>query len=61
MLLRLVHLLLLGVPPMRRPARPAARITRALQLRLAPDRLRHLRENVWIAETRDIPGPRGCE
>lgn len=61
MLLRLVHLLLMGVPPMRRPARPAARIARALQLRPTPDRLRHLREHVWIAQTPDIPGPRGCE
>lgn len=53
----LVHLLLTGTPPARRPSIPTARVARALQLPLAPDRLRLLHGTVWIAETRHIPAP----
>ena len=53
----LVHLLLTGTPLVRRPSAPAARVARALQLPLAPDRLRRLHGTVWIASTRHIPAP----
>ena len=54
----LVHLLLTGMPRIRRTAPPTARVARALQLPPAPDRLRLLHDTVWIAETRHIPGVR---
>jgi hypothetical protein len=53
----LLHLLVTGTPRVRRPSAPPARIARALQLPLPPDRLRRLRGTVWIAETRHIPPP----
>lgn len=61
MLIRaLVHLLLTGTPRLRRRSSlPTPRVSRALLLRPFPDRLRLLRDDVWIAETRDIPGGRG--
>jgi hypothetical protein len=60
MILRaLIHLLLTRTPRLRRPAQPVARVARALQLSPAPDRLRLLRDTVWIAETCHIPGQRG--
>jgi hypothetical protein len=57
----LLRLLLTRTPPVRRPAPLAARVTRALQLPLAADRLRRLRGHVWIAATRHIPAPRPGE
>jgi hypothetical protein len=53
----LLHLVFTGTPRLRRPAQPTARVSRALQLPLDPDRLRQLHDMVWIAETRHIPGP----
>jgi hypothetical protein len=53
----LIHLLVTGTPRVRRPPPPMARVARALQLPLAPDRLRLLHGTVWIAATRHIPGP----
>jgi hypothetical protein len=53
----LLHLLVTGTPRVRRPPPPTARVARALQLPLAPDRLRRLHGTVWIATTRHIPGP----
>jgi hypothetical protein len=54
----LVHLLFTTTPRVRRPAPPTARVARALQLPLAPDRLRLLHGTVWIASTRQIPASR---
>ena len=51
----LIHLLLTSTPAVRRPSPPTARVARALQLPLAPDRLRLLHGTVWIAATRHIP------
>ena len=54
----LLHLLLTGIPTVRRPSAPVARVTRALRLSPPPDRLRRLHDSVWIAATRHIPAPR---
>jgi len=51
----LIHLLFTAAPQLRRPPSPTALVARALELPLAPDRLRLLRGTVWIAETRHIP------
>ncbi|MDF1503845.1 hypothetical protein [Roseisolibacter sp. H3M3-2] len=53
----LVHLLLTGTPVIRRPRPPVARVARAVQLPPPADNLRRLHGTVWIATTRDIPGP----
>lgn len=57
----IVHLLVTGTPRPRRLAPPIARVARALQRPLAPDRLRLLRGTVWIASTPDIPAARTRE
>jgi hypothetical protein len=53
----LLHLLVTSTPRVRRLGPPTARVARALQLPPPPDRLRLLHGTVWIAATRQIPGP----